>query len=108
MPSSVDPERLAALGVALDPLRAAAREGAEEALGHFPETGDRKTQSAVDGLLEQLADTLRAVDSEAAELVARLRIAGQSAVRAQERLGDERVQDSADAGGFAPRERWSR
>jgi hypothetical protein len=89
MPSSVDPERLAALGAALDPLQEAAREGAEETLGHFPETGDRETQTAVDGLLEQLADTLRAIDAEAGELAARLRIAAQSAASSNERVRDD-------------------
>jgi hypothetical protein len=79
MPSSVDPARLVALSVSLDALRAVARDGAEEVLGHFPEVGDRATQSALDGLLEQLADTLRAIDAEAGELTGRLRIAAQSA-----------------------------
>ena len=67
-------------------LRAVARDGAEEVLGHFPEVGDRPTQSALDGLLEQLADTLRAIDAEAGELTGRLRIAAQSA--APPRPGD--------------------
>ena len=79
MPSSVDPARLVALSVSLDALRAVARDGAEEVLGHFPEVGDRPTQSALDGLLEQLADTLRAIEAEAGELTGRLRIAAQSA-----------------------------
>jgi hypothetical protein len=76
--SSVDPERLLGLGATLESLRAVAREGAEEALGHFPEVGDRPTQNALDGLLEQLADTLRAVDAEATEVAGRLRIAATS------------------------------
>jgi hypothetical protein len=78
MPSSVDPARLVALDVRLDALRAVARDGAEEVLGHFPEVGDRPTQGALDGLLEQLADTLRAIEAEAGELTGRLRTAAQS------------------------------
>lgn len=76
--SSVDPERLLGLGATLESLRTVARSGAEEVLGHFPEVGDRSTQNALDGLLEQLADTLRTVDAEATELAGRLRIAATS------------------------------
>lgn len=76
--SSVDPERLLGLGATLESLRAVARDGADEALGHFPEVGDRVTQNALDGLLEQLSDTLRAVDAEATEVAGRLRIAATS------------------------------
>jgi hypothetical protein len=76
--SSVGPERLLALGAALEGLRAVAREGADDVLGHVPEVGDRVTQNALDGFLDQLADTLRAVDAESTELAARLRIAASS------------------------------
>jgi hypothetical protein len=82
MPPPVDPERLLALGTALAALRETARDGADEVLALFPELGERDVQSAVDGLLEQLADTLRALDAEATELAGRLRIAGQSAFEA--------------------------
>ena len=76
--SSVGPERLLTLGAALEELRAVAREGAEEALGHVPEVGDRVTQNALDGFLDQVADTLRAIDAESTELAGRLRIAAAS------------------------------
>lgn len=76
--SSVGPERLLALGAALEDLRVVARDGAEEVLGHVPEVGDRITQNALDGLLDQLADTLRALDAESTELAKRLRIAASS------------------------------
>ena len=82
MSPSVDPERLLALGTALTDLRETARDGADEVLAHFPELGEREVQSAVDGLLEQLADTLRALDAEATELTGRLRVAAQSATAA--------------------------
>jgi hypothetical protein len=88
MPSSpVSPERLLALAAALEPLRETARAGAEEALGHLPEVGDRQTQVALDEFLEQLADTLRALDAEATELAARLRIAARPATRTASRGG---------------------
>jgi hypothetical protein len=74
----VDPERLLGLGATLESLRTVARDGADEALEHFPEVGDRVTQNALDALLEQLADTLRAVDAEATEVAGRLRIAATS------------------------------
>jgi hypothetical protein len=73
--SSVDPERLVGLAATLENLRAVARQGADEVLEHFPEVGDRSTQTALDAFLEQAADTLRAVDAESGELAGRLRIA---------------------------------
>jgi len=76
--SSVDPERLLGLGAALEGLRAVARDGADEVLGHFPELGDRPTQNALDAMLDQVADTLRALDTESTELSGRLRIAATS------------------------------
>lgn len=89
--SSVGPERLLALGAALEGLRAVAREGAEEVLGHVPEVGDRLTQNALDSFLDQLADTLRALDTESTELAGRLRIAASSlpATPARETAMDE-------------------
>ena len=75
MPSSPqDPARLLAMAAELEQLGVPAREGAEEVLGHFPEIGDRETQVALDAALEQLADTLRAIDAAALEIAARLRI----------------------------------
>ena len=75
MPSSPqDPARLLAMAAELEQLGPTAREGAEEVLGHFPEIGDRETQVALDAALEQLADTLRAIDAAALEIAARLRI----------------------------------
>lgn len=76
--SSVDPERLLGLGAALEGLRVVAQDAAEEVLGHLPELGDRPTQHALDGLLDQLADTLRALDSQSTELSGRLRVAATS------------------------------
>jgi hypothetical protein len=90
--SSVDPERLLGLGAALEDLRAVARDGAEEVLGHFPELGDRPTQNALDELLEQLADTLRALTAESTELSGRLRIAASS----QPAPGRTRPSDAGD------------
>ena len=74
-PASVDPDRLRSLGAALGPLRECAREGAEEVLAQFPELGDRETQAAVDGWVEQLADLLREIDATGSDLADRLRVA---------------------------------
>lgn len=95
--SSVDPERLLGLGAILESLRAVAREGADEVLGHFPEVGDRPTQNALDGFLEQAADTLRAIDAESGELAGRLRIAATS----QPATARTRSSDNSDAGDTA-------
>lgn len=100
--SSVGPERLLALGAALEDLRAVTREGAEEALGHLPEVGDRVTQNALDGFLDQLADTLRAIDAESTELAGRLRIAAASQPGSSAR--GTATLDATDAAGAPPRE----
>ncbi len=78
-PASVDPERLRSLGTALGPLRECAREGAEEVLTQFPELGDRQTQAALDGWVEQVADLLREIDATGSDLADRLRVAALNA-----------------------------
>ena len=78
-PASVDPDRLRSLGAALGPLRECAGEGAEEVLAQFPEVGDRETQAALDGWVDQVADLLREIDATAADLADRLRIAALNA-----------------------------
>jgi hypothetical protein len=78
-PASVDPDRLRSLGAAHGPLRACAGEGAEEVLAQFPEVGDRETQAALDGWVDQVADLLREIDATASDLADRLRIAAFSA-----------------------------
>ncbi len=75
-PAPVDPDRLRSLGAALGPLRTCAGEGADEVLSQFPELGDRETQAALDGWVEQLADLLREVEASASDLADRLRISG--------------------------------
>jgi hypothetical protein len=78
-PASVDPDRLRSLGAALGPLRECAREGAEEVLAQFPELGDRETQAALDGWVEQLADLLREIEATGSDLADRLRVAALNA-----------------------------
>ncbi|TPG19277.1 hypothetical protein [Pedococcus bigeumensis] len=79
-PASVDPDRLRSLGAALGPLRECAREGAEEVLAPFPELGDRETQAALDGWVDQLADLLREIEATGSDLADRLRVAALNAV----------------------------
>jgi hypothetical protein len=96
MPSSPqDPARLLAMAAELEQLGVPAREGAEEVLGHFPEIGDRETQVALDAALEQLADTLRAIDAAALEIAARLRITARQP-------GSGRPRTSAGSAGATP------
>jgi hypothetical protein len=78
-PAPVDPDRLLALGAALSPLRECVRRGADEVLALYPELGDRETQSALDGCLDQVADLMRELDASATDLADRLRVAGASA-----------------------------
>ena len=78
-PASVDPDRLRSLGAALAPLRECARDGADEVLGQFPEVGDRETQAALDGWVDQLADLLREIDATGSDLADTLRVAALNA-----------------------------
>jgi hypothetical protein len=78
-PAPVGPDRIAALGAALPPLRDCARAGAEEILAHYPEVGDRETQAAVDDFVDQAADLLREVDAGTTDLAARLQVAARQA-----------------------------
>jgi hypothetical protein len=78
-PAPVGPDRLAALGAALAPVRDCARAAAAEVLEHYPEVGDRETQAAVDDLVDQAADLLREIDAGAGELAARLQVAERQA-----------------------------
>ena len=48
-------------------------------LAQFPELGDRETQAAVDGWVEQLADLLREIEATASDLADRLRVAALNA-----------------------------
>jgi hypothetical protein len=66
---------LRTLGAALTPLRDCAAAAAQEALEHFPELGERHTQHAVDGYLDQVCDLLREVEVSTSELAARLHVA---------------------------------
>lgn len=69
-PARVHDDRPLLLGAGLAPLRDCVRAGADEVLAQFPTLGDRETQAALDGWVEQLADLLREVDATATELAA--------------------------------------
>ncbi|HEY7719276.1 MAG TPA: hypothetical protein VH915_10965 [Pedococcus sp.] len=84
-----DPQPRRSLDTALQALRETARDGADELLDLFPELGERTVQVALDTLLEQAADVLRALDAEAGELAARARITGAA--------GRRRVAPATDA-----------
>lgn len=75
----VPPDALPALGAALEGLRDGARDGADEVLSHYPELGDRETQSALETYLDQVADLLREVEASCAELSDAVRLAGHGA-----------------------------
>lgn len=77
MPRTPDPpDPLAALGAALEGVRDAARDGADEVLSHYPELGDRETQSTLEAYLDQVADLLREVEASCGDLSDRVRLAG--------------------------------
>jgi hypothetical protein len=70
----VSPDPLPALEAALDAARGSAREGADEVLAHYPELGDRDTQSSLEAYLDQVADLLREVEASCADLSDRVRL----------------------------------
>jgi hypothetical protein len=94
-PAPVDPDRLLTLGAALAPLRECARTGADEVLGHYPELGDRETQSALEEYLDQVADLLREIDASASDLAETLRAAAASGPGAQ-RAVSERIDETGE------------
>lgn len=70
--SSTDPERLLAAASRLGAVRDHVAALGEELLDQLVVLGDREVQVAVDGMLEQAADTVRAIESETTELHLRL------------------------------------
>ena len=94
MPAApVGREGLDAFEARLRPLAACARAGADEVLDHYPEVGDRLTQRALDGYLDQLADLLREVEASTCDLADRVRVLSLSAPRRQ--VGDDGPRTSA-------------
>lgn len=84
MPSA-DSQRLRALEGALLRVRDVSRVGAEEVLDTFPEVGEREAQAAVESLVEQAADALRALDAVAGETAGRVAVAVRTASRGASR-----------------------
>jgi hypothetical protein len=69
----VDPTLLEAVATELTRSSHAALEASHELLAHYGDTGDAPTQRAVDTLIDQAADTLRALTDSAHELQAAAR-----------------------------------
>lgn len=71
-----DGPRRDGLARALDRVRSLARGQAEELLGALPDAGDPVVGRAVDDLVEQAADALRALDEQVARTLVELDRAG--------------------------------
>ncbi len=67
-----DGPRRDALVRALGAVRSVAREEAERVLGALPDTGDPVVGRAVDDLVEQAADALRALDEQVSRTLVEL------------------------------------
>ena len=74
---SVNPSVLLAVADRLARARDEAFDVSNELLDHFVETGDTVTQHAVDELVEQAADTLRAITDSLGETTRALRQSSQ-------------------------------
>ncbi|GAB3434644.1 hypothetical protein GCM10027517_02950 [Phycicoccus ginsengisoli] len=108
----VSPHPLPALETALDAASGGARAGADEVLSHYPELGDRDTQSSLEEFLDQAADLLREVEASCADLSDRVRLSGASARPRPrpdrpwpDRLGDERLEERPATGPSATKGR---
>jgi hypothetical protein len=76
-----DGPRRDGLVLALDAVRSVARAQASQVLTALPDAGDVTTSRAVDDLVEQAADALRALDEVVTRTVQRLGAAGAPAPR---------------------------
>ena len=63
----LDPTVLDDVAAALSRSGAASLEASHELLAHYSDTGDAATQRAVDALIDQAADTLRALTDSLAD-----------------------------------------
>lgn len=75
--SEVDPELLAAAAERVATARDEVHEAAEAILRQIVDTGERRAQAAVDAMVEQAADVLRALTEELTATSRGLRAAGQ-------------------------------
>ncbi|MBR7743880.1 hypothetical protein KC207_11320 [Phycicoccus sp. BSK3Z-2] len=69
MPLRPDPGRAASARARLEALRDAVTEVEDDVLGCLVVTGEPEAQRVLDGWLDQVADTVRAVGESAAEVV---------------------------------------
>jgi uncharacterized protein YukE len=93
---SVDPAVIAAVANRLARARDEAFDVSNELLEHYVETGDAASQHAVDQLVEQAADTLRALTDALTDTTRRIRLAAQryaeadrAALRGLDPCGDD-------------------
>lgn len=68
-----DPALVDAVAGALNRSSTAALEASHELLAHYSDTGDARTQRAVDTLIDHAADALRALTDSLADISAELR-----------------------------------
>jgi len=64
----LDPNLLDAVAATLDAASAAALEASHELLAHYVDTGDAATQRALDTLVDNAADALRALTDSFADI----------------------------------------
>jgi hypothetical protein len=69
----VDPRLLDAVEVALTRSSTAALDASHEVLAHYGDTGDAPTQRALNTMIDQAADALRALTDSLAEMSGELR-----------------------------------
>lgn len=94
---SVDPERVRSAAARLAAVRDRGHLLDDDLLAHLVVLGEREVQVAVDGALEQAADTMRALTAQAAELALGLESAAR---REPEADGDARRATEATRSGL--------
>jgi hypothetical protein len=112
----MDPSSFDAVVGALTRSSLAALEASHELLAHYSDTGDGPTQRAVDALIDQSADALRALTDSLSDLADEVQAIQVQAIQAQAAMPRTTTLDpaasryaSADGGTFAnPRPRRGR
>lgn len=77
----VDPTLLDTVEVALTRSSSAALDASHEVLAHYGDTGDAPTQRALNTMIDQVADALRALTDSLAEMSCELRATAETATR---------------------------
>ena len=104
----VDPRLLDAVQVALTRSSTAALDASHEVLAHYGDTGDAPTQRALNTMIDQAADALRALTDSLAEMSGELRATATAATSTAATFSPPRTSRPTGAAGSSARPRRGR